>query len=380
MATTKFIEAGTAATQGFEFFTSTSSGSTGTITSDAQALAGSGRSIKASSGSGNGWGQCWIDGAINDLGSRISFYFRFTGTISASGNGADFLMVGPTSNISFHIAITNANKLVILDANLNVAATGTTTLTASTDYRISVAYTITSSSVNVTTVYLNGVSEMVATNAASNTNSTRVAFAIDWDNTIGANVSIYYAHIFIDNGTTGDIGNIKVTAKRPFANGTTNNFTGTGTPSSYGTGNARYVNERPLSTSNFVSVVSGGVAKTEEYTIEGLSVGDNDLTGGTIVDYTGWLFAKALVSETGKIIVNNVQTNISLTSSQSLFTNIAGSTTYPAGSGTDIGILTATTSTTITLYEAGIVVAYIPGVAPSVTLSAPLMSMMGVGA
>ena len=43
-----------------------------------------------------------------------------------------------------------------------------------------------------------------------------------------------------------------------------------------------------------------------------------------------------------------------------MFTNAAGSTTYPAGSGSDIGEITTTALTTVSLYECGIVIAYIP--------------------
>ena len=54
---------------------------------------------------------------------------------------------------------------------------------------------------------------------------------------------------------------------------------------------------------------------------------------------------------------------IKLNNANTMFTKIAGSSTYPAGTGTDIGIVTATTATTVSLYEAGIMVAYIPAVA-----------------
>jgi hypothetical protein len=48
-----------------------------------------------------------------------------------------------------------------------------------------------------------------------------------------------------------------------------------------------------------------------------------------------------------------------------MFKKIAGSSTYPAGTGTDIGLITTTLSTTVSLYECGVVVAFIPSVAPA---------------
>jgi len=140
-------------------------------------------------------------------------------------------------------------------------------------------------------------------------------------------------------------------------------------------GHAPQVNERPLSQTNGWSIAATAV-KTEEYNIEGQTVGDINLSGATLVDYTGWVHAKALLAETGQIRVNNVDTNVSLTSTITTFTKIAGSTTYPAATGTDIGLLTSATVTTVSLYEAGIMFAYIPAAAGG-TLC--LRALLGVG-
>src|SRR6202030_302600 len=359
MANTKFIESGTAATQGFEFYTSTGTLSSGTITSSSQAVKGSVRSILASATATNGSAWAEIDGILADAGRRISFYFRFHGTLSSQNGAADFCTIDPGI---YGIGLTSAGKIVIFDANnsTTIFGTGTTVLVADTDYRITIQYTVTSTTVNSMTVYINGVSELTVTNKTIfQTGTANLILGIGYENTSGANVQHYFAHIFVDDGTSGDPGDIRVTAKRPFANGTTNGMTGTGTPSGYGSGNARYVNERPLNVANYVSVVAAGSAITEEYNIESVSAGDVDITGKTIVDYTGWVYTKALIAETGKIIVNNVQTSISITTANKLFTQIAGSSTYPAGTGTDIGVVTATTATTVSLYEAGVVVAYL---------------------
>ncbi len=190
-------------------------------------------------------------------------------------------------------------------------------------------------------------------------------FGLNWDfgyKTAGANKFLNFQHVYIDdvNDLTAP-GDIRITAKRPNANGTLIEFTtqiGAG-GSGYGSGHSPQVNERPLSTTNGWSIAATAV-KTEEYNIEGQTVGDINLSGATLVDYTGWVHAKALIAETGKIRVNNVDTNISLTSTITMFTKIAASTTYPAATGTDIGILTSATETTVSLYEAGIMFAYNP--------------------
>ena len=71
----------------------------------------------------------------------------------------------------------------------------------------------------------------------------------------------------------------------------------------------------------------------------------------------GWLRAKSLASETGQIVLAGGTSNISLTSTITTFTKMKGSTTYPAG-GTDIGIVTSTGLTTVSLYECGIIFVY----------------------
>lgn len=380
MAVTKFIESGTAATQGFEFW----GGTGGTVTSDAQAVAGSVRSIKIDTTGSNISSGAFRTGVLADAGRRFNFWMRYTGSPSPALNGSDFISVvnAGGGTIVFQIGLTSTNKLCVMSDNHTILGTGGTTLTTSTDYRISCAYTITSTTVNSITIYLNGVSEIVVTNGTLQfTGGDEFDFVwADNGHAAGANLVMYAAHFYIDDGTSGDCGagGLRVTAKLPISNGTTNGMTGTGTPSGTGTGNARYVNERPLSTTNFVSVVAAGSAITEEDNIQTASAGDVDLTGATIIDYVGWVYAKALLSETGKIILNNTQTNISLVNANTLFTKIAASSTYPAGTGTDIGVVTATTATTVSLYEAGIILAYTPAVVAA-TNKGSTLSMLGVG-
>ena len=168
---------------------------------------------------------------------------------------------------------------------------------------------------------------------------------------------------YVDNSSSlTDTGNIWVTAKRPVSNGTTNGFTtqiGSG-GSSYGSGHSPQVNERPLSTTNGWSMVGAGSAVTEEYNIEAKNVGDIDLSKATIVDWLGWVSASSLAGETGNIILGGSSVAQAITSTATLYTAIKGSATYPAGTGTDIGFQTTTALTTVSLYECGVVVAYIP--------------------
>lgn len=396
MANTKFIEAGTAATQGFEFYTGgTAVGSTGAITSDSQAVLGSVRSIKCVTGSGaDGSGFCVMNAVMADAGRRFTFGFRYTGTPAPATNGAEFATVVNTGagQLVFMIGLTSAGKLIVLsDSHANLA-TGTAILATSTDYRISCAYTITSTTVNTITVrlydstntLLDTITVTNGTLAVASGDAFVFGFRVNGSNA-GANLSVWGAHFFIDDGTAGDIGNIRVTAKRTFSNGTAVAFTtqiGAG-GSGYGTGHTPQVNERPLSTTNGWSLTNTTKA-TEEYNIEGLSVGDNDLTGATIIDYTGWLYSQVnstANSPVHHIIVNGVATTITEATAVGLFTKIAASATYPAGTGTDIGIDAQYTTTghLTSLFEAGIVVAYTPAVAAAGGYKGSMLSLLGVG-
>ena len=389
MAVTKFIESGSAATQGTEFWTNgTFTGSTGTVTSDTQAIFGSSRSIKLATGAGaDGSAIVSMNGIMADAGRRFSMGFRYTGTPAPATNAAEFLSVvnAGAGQLVFMVALDAAGKLNVIRDDHTILGTGTTVLSTSTDYRISCAYTVTSTTVNTITVYLNGVAEITLSNVTLQfTGGTALDFALrDNGFNAGANLSIWGAHFYVDDGTSGDIGNVRVTPKRPNANGTAVDFTtriGAG-GSGYGTGHSPQVNERPLSQTNGWSL-SNTTKATEEYNIENAATGDNDLTGASIVDYTGWLFSNVnstANSPVHHIIVNGVATAITEATGAALFTKIAGSTTYPAGTGTDIGIDAQYTTTPhlTRLFECGVLVAYIPAAAS--VAAAPMRSMMGMG-
>lgn len=367
MATTKFIESGSAATQSLGHWDSSTTNGGATITSSSQAILTSVRSIAAFVNTTFEGASVAKNTVLADAGRRISFGFRFSGTLSDT-TGADFCVIRTSGGGAiFDLTLNSSGNIKLIKASDgSTYGTGSTVLAANTDYRISIVYTVTSTTINTITVYVNGLSEIAVTNVTlPATGTSQFILGQGLDNGVNSGTTFYFAHIYVDDGTSGDPGNIRVTAKRPFANGTTNGFTtqiGSGN-SGYGSGHADEVNERPNSDSNGWAITTVASAITEEYNIESVSQGDIDITGATIVDYTGWLRTKALTAETAQIIVNNSASNISITSSIVFYTKIAGSSTYPAGTGTDIGEISAAIATTISLYEAGIIVAYIPAVA-----------------
>ena len=366
--TTTFIEDSNAE-QGKNLWTA----SNPTVTYDSTTARKSGPSSwKCDSGAGNNTARVSRNSVAADAGTRFSGYFRPNdSSLGASVSIIDF----HTSRLSVYL--TTALVLnVVTNGGATVLKTGST-LSSATWYRISVAYVITAVDNYTVKVWLDGVLDMTVTQADGNLSATGTNnLRVGWNQAPGANKIINFQHIYVDDSSAlTDPGDIRATSKRPNANGTTNGFDtqiGSG-GSGYGSGHSPQVNERPLSTTNGWSVVGAGSAVTEEYNIENASTGDIDLTGATLVDYMGWVYAKPLVTnETGQIILNGATSNISLlAAAAAAFLKFAGSTTYPAGTGADIGVITSTDLITVQLFEAGIVFAYIPAVTafdPTITV------------
>lgn len=303
--------------------------------------------------------------ALADSGSRISYYVYFNALPSATTTINEILTSGFV-NVVF-LNITSAGVLQLWNGTTAQIGSNGSTLSTGVWYRISLAYTITSTTVNRFELFVNGVSSISITNATlDNTGSSRIY----WLNN-GADASLDFRtsdHYIDDSSSLTDTGNIWVTAKRPNANGTTNGFTtqiGAG-GSGYGTGHSPQVNERPLNSANGWSMVGAGSAVTEEYNIESKSVGDIDISTATIVDWLGWVDTKSLAGETIQIILDGANNSQAITSTETIYTKVKGSTTYPSGTGADIGVTTDTSLTTVSLYECGVMVAYIPAASSTI--------------
>jgi hypothetical protein len=374
MPTTTFLDPGTDATQDLTFWPNidVSAGGTAASASD-QAHTGT-RSLKLDTtgtphtvflGSG--------DGVCADAGTRCSFWMRLGATPSTN---MCVLLINQAVFGSgvLGLGVTSSGKIELLNgfnAASAIGAAGATTIAATTWTRIGMSWVITTTTNWTCKIYINGVLELTRTNAdatllhtATSEFGPTLSKALSGD-TI-SNLQVWYDDIYLDNGTDlADPGDIRVTAKRPVSNGTTNGFTtqiGAG-GSGYGSGHASQVNEQPLSQTNGWSMVGAGSAVTEEYSVENAATGDVNITGLTLYDWMGWAFASALAGETASLIVGGSTSNAALTSTPTLFMAAKGSTTYPAG-GTDIGLITTTALTTVSLYECGVVVAYNPTAPP----------------
>ena len=297
-----------------------------------------------------------LSNCVADAGTRIYFGF-YIAAFPTGGTAAPFLQIYGASNV-IYLTLTNAGVLRATSNGTTQLGNDGPTLSISQFYRITFTQVITSTSVNRFEILVNGIPAISLTNVTlPNIGSTNFQFG-NINNV--ASFDFRISDVYVDNSSSlTDPGNIWVTAKRPNANGLTNGFLvqiGSG-GSGYGSGHSPQINERALSTTNGWSTTLLGT--TEEYTIEATSAGDIDISRAEIIDYMGWIDAGASGSVTGSIIVGGAVSNVSLTTTITTFTAFAGSKTYPTG-GTDIGMISSGSVGTDSLYECGVVVAYIP--------------------
>ncbi len=318
---------------------------------------------------------------LADAGSRISLWIYLAALpATAKASFVQLQTSGGTARVRLYL--TTAGVLQLWNAATAQIGTDGATLSTGQWYRISLAYTITSTTINRFELFVNGVSSISITNATLSNTGTDTLGIGNWDTNTG--LDFRSSDHYVDNSSAlTDPGNIWVTAKRPNANGSANAFTtqiGAG-GSGYGSGHSPQVNERALSTTNGWSLSNTTLA-TEEYSIENRSTGDIDITGATIVDFMGWMYAviaSTSNSPVQKIIVAGTGTTKTLAVTNAMYTQIAGSSTYPAGN-TDIGMSSQYTTTPhlASLFECGIIMAFIPVNAYTLTTTVGAFVLSGI--
>ena len=353
-----FLEAASEATQGTEFYSTVQ----GTVATDAVVFNTGTRSLKFTSGAAAQDADVKTPaGVLADAGSRVSFFFRITDAPTTRVELALFQNSAESANI-FAVGFTSAGKIRLGSGSGAELVLGTTTFSTGVWYRLTVSYTISSTSVNAFKIYVNGVIEINTTNKTLPTTGTSKLCLGSQGSQQGNSKVLNISDIYVDDSSDlGDPGDIRVTAKRPYGDGSVVGWTTQvgSSGSGYGGGHTPQINERPLSTTNGWSTAS--TSTTEEYSIESRSRGAVDVTGLEIVECMGWVYAKASTSVTGSIVVLGSSSNISMTTTNTMFTKAAGSTSYPGG-GTDIGVISSSSAATSTLYEGGIHIAYKAGI------------------
>jgi hypothetical protein len=308
-------------------------------------------------------------GVLADAGRRISVRVRFDHTPDpAAGTGIIRIMTSASGNIA-EVRLDSAGKLRLYAGSTGgtLQQTGSTTLSmnGTTWYRIAFCYTITSSTVNEFRVYLNGTLELTASNVAAQTTGTS-HLRVGWTGTTaGANKVMYSQDHYVDDSSAlTDPGDVRVTGKMPAStSGTTNAWTLVGSaPNRWDA-----VDERPASTTNrYTQTATGQVS--EQFLVEADAVGDDDITGATVLGKTGWAHYAVAAGAGSTLISMHLQGSLitlTTTAASGVYQTHFKVATSAHGSADLIGLRSSGTTADSQFAEAGILIAYIAGAAPS---------------
>lgn len=348
-----FAESGSDATQGLEFYAT----STGTVASSTTYAKTGPRSIKFDSTAGDilaaiyaaitqkaaGRADLWV--YFDDLPSTATLTF-----ISAKLITTTIVQVDVTTGGVIQLRASSGSQL----------GSDGSTIQADKWYRFCLTWNITNTTTFTIKLYLNGSLDITANSGTLGNSSVNRIYFGWYSNSAGASKQNYFDDIYADDiSDNSDTGDIRITNKRPYSNGTTNGWGTTGTPSGYGSGQARYVNQQPLDITAYVSTTDTATT-VEEYNIEGKSTGDYDLTNGaTIIDSMGWWYSSSSGSFSFGLIMQGSSAPTSHTTTKTIKKYLQGDTSYPAGN-TDVGADSGTAVGTKYVYECGILFIFNP--------------------
>ena len=304
-------------------------------------------------------------GSLASTAGRVSMYLYFNTAITS------------TDIVEFYKGATFVGNPFALNASSEdvcpgTVTHGTTTFQTGQWYRIAIGYTISGTTTNQFKIYINGALDLTCTNVTLNSTAPN-AMRLGLDNNTIVNGEVHIDDIYADNGSDlSDPGDIHMTAKLPIAKGASNDaYAPHGSPA--GTAcisgvNCSYINERPLSETNYLSTATN--TSRENFTIQSASSGDVDISKATILADQAWIDTQITSAGcAGEITNNGTDTSVTFLTSETLFTNYANLTKYPTGNQ-GVGIQSCSTNT-LKLYEAGVVIAYIPATSATYTSVTP---------
>ncbi len=216
-ATTIFMEPGTDATQDLTFWGTAVTSGVNVNTTNTVSHTGP-RSIRINTTAGAGEGYLNTStGVLTNTGRRISFWWRADQIVNST-----LMYSVNSSNSAVIFALKIASGVFQINPVGASTVSGTFTPAANTWYRVSISYTITNSTTWTIKVYVNGVLDITASSNGTLTTTATSIFRI-MCNSATANLNFWFDDIYIDDGSDfSDTGGIRVTAKRPVANGAFN--------------------------------------------------------------------------------------------------------------------------------------------------------------
>jgi hypothetical protein len=294
MPTTTFMESGTDATGGFEFFAGTS----GTVASDTVNFVTGSRSIKCTSGAAGAVSRVSTIDSLIFLGGggtgkgRVSFSVRI-GSYPTSGTLRIFqAAIVSFNNSAVNLSITTAGVLQLFDSAGTQIGSNGATLATGTWYRIT--FTVTNDSLPKLSVFVDAALSIGPTTVTGTVGQDTCFFG--WlTASVGNSLIVNIDNIYIDDSSAGtDIGNVQVAALAPVATNT-NNFDTT-----IGSGANRwdFVDEVPLSTTNGLQHAATSDVQ-ENFGLPTQSAAG--LTGATLIARQAWVWAKRTIPPIGLV-------------------------------------------------------------------------------
>jgi hypothetical protein len=237
---------------------------------------------------------------------RCSFYFRADTNLPSADARIFALATGVGGVVSISLLTTGQLRLTISSETVTSASS----LSVDTQYRICLAYTRASSAVYEVRVFVNGSQVITKTDSGGSGlwSSTIDRFSVGWGDISsgsfvpGASRVCHFHNVYYDDSSAlTDTGNICLTNKFPAAVNTNSFDTTIGT----GTNRWDYVDERPVSETNGLQHAASSDVQ-ENFTLQTAAQGDVDISAGTLIARTAWLWAKRGSNGTAVAIATTV--------------------------------------------------------------------------
>lgn len=283
MANFTFMEAGSDATGDCSFYDLVL-GDNVPVSTTAQHNTGP-RSIKCR---GDGLSYLVKKGILADAGRRVQVYIRVD-ALPINGVTPILMIANQFSSEVISVRLTPGGKIQLYANGVQIGSDGGT-VSINTWYRLTLTYTITSTTVNTIKCWLGGANLISVTNAtlgAVNSSDLYLGYLENAGNT--SSQFLYLDDVTVDDSTANtDPGVLLVTCKHPAANNVNSFDTAIGAnPANRWTN----VNEVPLNTVNGWKQAGTSVV-AENYTLEANTAGDVDISADTVVGRSAWVYAK----------------------------------------------------------------------------------------
>lgn len=341
--------------------------SSGTVAADATVLFFGEQTVKCTTSAAGAAAYVQKNTILTGTSYRISVRFRITNLPTATCS--IIWVLDASNNNSFRVSLLTTGAVQLVANTTLVGSASAALLSTGVDYRLTLCFTISSTSVNEARVYINDTTSP----ACSATNSTLTTATVShvrvgWAQGSSGNLLVLnVGQIYIDDDssltnilaagpTVADRGP-RVTVKRP-ANGITNDAAWTNLGNgSVSEGSSALTNGRTL---------TGTGTGVDTYQPQGPTNGTVNLGNATVLGSYGWVFAAkgSVGTPTDNIVFNAATTVVALTTTAAYYSSpVVNGNTYPSVIGMS---RTVGAGGDAIFYDGGVVIAYAAAVPPNV--------------